>query len=239
MKRFFSVVAMTIALATVLLATSCNKNSNDKAPLGTPIGQVFMQEQEGGVYLTDSTGNQISETYAEILLEDKFIVCMKPDSTIDLANLQGVTFAHCASYEVKPYYTTTEESEEKNFILTNVGNGNHLAFDYQELKRLVAVEGIKEATLPLDNGYLFYKLKGKWGIAKQGAEEPILSAVCSSVAFISTPKKVYFWVQSPDFTGIIDEEGTGVKAMSLKALNRSGKVLWKEDEVSAIAVKKI
>lgn len=242
MKKNIFVAAMTIALAAVVV--SCNQSSKEqnKLPEGTPIGQVFMVTQENGTkVLQDSTGYGIGDIYQDISMDSNgFIVAVKPDGDMDLMTAKGATFAHCTEYSVLPYYQTTDKASDKKFVATTVGsNGNHLAFDFDTQKRLVDVEGIKDVTLPLDNGYVLFKIKGKWGVAKQDASEPILGAVCSSIASICTSNKVYFWVASPDFTGVIDTEGEAVKATSLKVYKRTGKTLWNEGEASAIFVKNI
>lgn len=241
---------MTIALATAVGISSCGNKNESKLPDGQPIGEgLFLVEQtaEDGtkiVQLTDSTGYAVGSDYAAIADSGSYLAARKADGAFELLTLKGASFANAASFEVKGYYATSETAPTGKFIKTLIAaNNNHLAFDATTHQKLIAVEGIKDEVLPLDNGFTFYKIKGLWGIAKADAEEPITSDATEIAVITTKAGKTYFWFNSKtNGAGVIDEAGKAVKRMStsqFKLLKKGGKKLWEETGASGIAVKSI
>ena len=240
---------MTIALATAVGISSCGNKQEKAGPVGTPIGDgVFLIEKtaEDGTktcQIADSTGYSIGDEYQSVEAEANYLIGTKANGEKDLMNLKGRAFAHCTEFTVMPYYATSEAAPEGKFIKTNVGNGNHLAFDLKTYDKLIGVEGLKEDVLALDNGFAIYKLKGLWGIAKGEAEEPIHANDAKEITVITDKNgKLYFWINTAGGAGLINEKGDAVKSMSaaqIKAVKKNAKKLWEEGPISAIVVKTI
>ena len=241
--------AVTIALAAMSV-TSCGNKQDAKAPAGTPIGDgLFMVENtlEDGtktVQLQDSTGYAVGDTYAAVADSGSYLVARKTSGAFELLSVKGGSFANAGSFEVKPYYATGETAPAGRFLKTLIAaNNNHLAFDVATHQRLIAVEGIKDNVLPLDNGYTLFQIKGLWGVAKADAEEPITSEATEIAVITTKAGKTYFWFNSKtNGAGVVDETGKAVKRLSpaqFKLLKKGGKKLWDEGGASAIVVKAI
>lgn len=249
MKKLNSFAAVAIALAAMLV-TSCGNKNESKLPDGQPIGEgLFLVEQtaEDGtktVQLQDSTGYAVGSDYAAIADSGSYLAARKADGAFELLSMKGGSFANASSFEPKNYYATTEAAPTGKFIKTLIAaNGNHLGFDVLNHKKLIAVEGIKDEILPLDNGYTLFKIKGLWGIAKADAEAPITSEATEIAVITTKAGKTYYWFNSKtNGAGVIDENGKAVKRMSpaqFKLLKKGGKKLWEESGATAIVVKAI
>jgi hypothetical protein len=244
--KFFA--AMTIALAAMSVISCGNKNEQ-KAPEGTPIGDgIFLVENtlEDGtkcIQLKDSLGSTLGENYTAVADSNSYLVVTKVGGGMDLLTLKGTQFATCAEFSVQPYYATTAAKLSGRFIKTKIANGNHLAFDVTTHQKLIAVEGIKDDVLPLDNGYTLYKLKGLWGIAQGLSEEPIAAEAKEIVVITDKNGTPYFWVNyAAQGSGLLDGKGNAVKPISaaqIKSIKRKATLLWEEGPVSAIVVKNI
>jgi hypothetical protein len=244
--KFFA--AVTIALAAMSVS-SCNNKQKTEAPEGTPIGEgIFLVEQiDGDGYKTcvlkDSAGYALGDIYASVENKETYLVATKHDGIIDLLTLKGRGIARCIEFTVLPYYPTTEAKLTGKFIKTDVGNGNHLAYDTKTHEKLIAVEGLKEDILPLDNGYTLFKLKGLWGIAQGSKEEPIISDAKEIVVITNKDGIPYFWVNyAGQGSGLLDGKGNAIKPISgtqMKNIKRKATVLWEEGPIAAIVVKSI
>ncbi len=240
MKKFLFAAAIAIVLAA-FIGSCTQKKEETKVPEGTPIGALFLVTKDDSTkVLKDSTGYGIGDIYTDVSIDSNgFIVAVKQDGDMDLMTAKGATFAHCTEYSILPYYQTTDKASDKKFVATTVGsNGNHLAFDFDTQKRLVDVEGIKDVTLPLDNGYVIFKIKGKWGVAKQDASEPLFGATATAVGVVTTTQgRIYFYIQNSQGSGLYDEKGDGIKYATPKTIG--GKELWKVGSCFARVVNNI
>lgn len=248
MKRMNSFAAVAIALAAMLV-TSCGNKNESKLPDGQPIGEgLFLVEQtaEDGtktVQLQDSTGYAVGNEYTAIDDSGSYLAARKADGAFDLLTPKGNSFAVASSFDVKPYYATTEPAPTGKFIKTMIAaNNNHLAFDAETHQRLIAVEGIKDNVIPLGNGYTLFQIKGLWGVAKADAEAPIADGAKEIIVVTTKAGKTYYWLNTKTGAGLIDEVGKIVKRLSpaqMKAMKKKAKTLWNEDGASAIWVKAI
>ena len=248
MKKFFSflVAAVTIALAATV--TSCNNKSKEPViPEGDPIGNVryFVDEATGLVSFIknkdDGTREVVTTEFTKVTQEDGFLVGYVTDEKQSILTLDGTQFAVASTYEVRTLFpVTADDPADHKIILTTVpGNDNHLAYDIKAHANLSPAGGIKSAVIPLANGITIYQNTKGWGFAPNGGDEGTLESL-KAINVVSAKGEVYFWVSSPDYTGIIDKEGNGVKPMNaagFKALQKKGKVLWEYAGVVGIAVK--
>lgn len=248
MKRTKLMVAVTIALAATVTISCGNKNES-KLPDGQPIGEgLFLVEQTADdgtktVQLQDSAGYAISDPYPAIADSGTYLAARKADGAFDLLTPKGNSFAVASSFDVKPYYATTEPAPTGKFIKTMIAaNNNHLAFDAETHQRLIAVEGIKDNVIPLGNGYTLFQIKGLWGVVKADAEAPIADGAKEIIVVTTKAGKTYYWLNTKTGAGLIDEAGKIVKRLSpaqMKAMKKKAKTLWNEDGASAIWVKAI
>lgn len=243
-KSTFAAVVITMCVTVC----SCNsvKKEEKKVPEGQKIGQLTLVEEkdDAGVVtlvLYDKDGYRSVTDFVKVEDMNGFLVGYQKDGSKDLLTPQGGTFCHCDSFEVKQQYASSTKpvADSAKYVRAFLSTGNILAYPFGNLRNAAQVEGLKENVLVLDNGFSFYKQKGKWGIIKSAAAEPILGAVCSSVGIISTPSTVYFWVNSPDYVGLIDEQGEAVKNVPAAVLKRQGTKLWDEGAVFGYAVNAI
>ena len=248
MKTMKFFVAMTIALAAVLV-TSCGKKNEPKLPEGTPIGEgLFLVEQTAKdgtktVLLQDSTCATVGGDYTAIADSGSYLAARKADGAFELLNKRGGTFAHASSFEVKTYYATTTATPTGKIIKTMIAaNNNHLAFDLASHQRLITVEGIKDNVLPLDNGYTLYQIQGLWGVAKPDADTPLADGAKEIVVITNKDGKTCYWINTKDGAGLINEKGEVIKRISpvqMKAIKKKAEKLWDEGAASAIVVKNI
>ena len=250
MKKIFSLAAMlTIAAFAAVSMTSCGNSKQEPViPEGTAIGNIKYFVEEGTNKLSfikekDGTPEVVTTEYTEIKAEDGFLVAQNADGNLNILSLEGQSFAICSSYEVSTLAPVAADEQPAKIVMTKLDfNGNHLAYEIASHASVAMVSGIKEAVIPLSNGYTIFKKKGGWGFAKSDAEDATLEDLKAVNAVSTKAGKFYFWCQSRDFTGLVNEKGDGVKPMSaaaFKALQKKGKTLWEKDGAVGIYVKAI
>ena len=250
MKKFsFFAVACAIAMTAAVTMTSCgNKKAEPVIPEGTAIGNIkyFMDEGTNKIsFIKDKDGTpEVSATeYTEIKAEDGFLVAQNADGNLNILSLEGQSFAIAEAYEVGTLAPVNDTDQPAAVVFTAVpGNGNHLAYLIASHASVAMVSGIKEAVVPLNNGFTIFKKKTGWGFAKSDAEDAVLEDLKAVNAVSTKNGKFYFWVSSKDFTGLVNEKGDGVKPMNqnaFKALKKKGKTLWEKDGAVGILVKAI
>ena len=240
-------IIAAVAIAMCVAVCSCNsvKKEEKKVPEGQKIGQLtLVEEKDTGVVtlvLYDKDGYRSVTDFTKIEDRKGFLVGYQKDGSKALMTPLGRTFCRCDSFEVKQQYagSTKPVADSAKYVRAFLPTGNILAYPFGNLRNVAQVEGLKENVLVLDNGFSFYKQKGKWGIINNATEEPVLGAVCSSVGISVTPSTTYFWVNSPEYVGLIDEQGEAVKNVSAAALKRQGTKLWDEGAVFGYAVNAI
>ena len=249
MKKFsFFAVACAIAM-TASVMTSCNsKPAAPEIPEGTAIGNIaYFTADDGTINFIktneDGTKEAHATEYKELKQEDGFIVAQNADGNLNILSLEGQSFAICSSYEVGTLAPVAADEQPAKIVLTKLDfNGNHLAYLIESHASVAMVSGIKEAVIPLSNGYTIFKKKDGWGFGKSDAEDGILEDLKAVNAVSTKAGKFYFWCQSKDFTGLVNEKGDGVKPMNanaFKALKKKGKTLWEKDGSVGILVKSI
>jgi len=244
---------LTIVAFAAVTFISCNSKKAPEIPEGTPIGNLkyFANTDDAGITTINfikpgETGPEVVQTsYTKVEeIPAGFIVAHNADGKLNLLSLDGISFANASSYEVAPYFALTDDVEPgagPMIVLTDVGNGNHLAYNIKDHNVLIQVSGLKETVIPLSNGITIFKKDNGWGFAKADQENPILEGL-KAINVISVKGKASYWVQSADYTGIVDEEGNGVKSMNakqIKKLIKNGKKLWEKDGVTGVLVKKL
>ena len=249
MKKF-SFLAVVGAIALLATVTSCsNKPKGPVIPEGKPIGNIsyFMDEESQTLSFIKTNADGSKEVqateYVRIAADDAgFLVAHIDDDKMDLLSLDGMAFAKATGFEVEPIFATSSEASDKKVILTVVPqNENHLAYDAATRTNLSLAGGIKSTVIPLDNGITIFKNAKGWGFGPSDKEDPVLDEL-KNIGVISAKGKFYLWVQSSDFTGVIDATGKGIKPMgaaAYKALQKKGKKLWEWDGVFGTEVKAI
>ena len=250
MKKFFSFLVAALAIAIAATMTSCsNKPAAPEIPEGEAIGNVryFIDEATGLVSFIKETvenGKEVVPTqYTKVTQEDGFLVGTESKDKLNILTLDGTSFAIASTYEVRPIFpVSANEPTDKKIILTTVpGNDNHLAYDIKAHVNLSPAGGIKSVAIPLSNGITIYQNAKGWGFAPNGADDGTLESL-KAINMVAAKGMVYFWVSSPDYTGIIDKDGNGIKPMStaaFKALQKKGKLLWEYAGAVGIEVKAI
>jgi hypothetical protein len=252
MKKInFLAVTMAIAMFAAVV-TGCSQKKENEIPEGTKIGNVkyFTTTDEAGNTLVNfiketENGREVQETqYTKIEEGQGFLVATNSEGKFNLLTLDGMSFANATDYTFAPYFALTVEEKDAAkpmIILTDVGNGNHLAYNAETHANLAQVPGIKESVIPLSNGVTLFQNKDGWGFAQADKEEAILSGL-KAINVISVKGKARYWVQSSDYTGIVDDEGNGIKGMSanqFKTLKRKATLLWESNGVTGILVNKL
>ena len=250
MKKFsFFAVACAIAMTASMTMTSCSEGKKaPEIPEGTKIGNIaYFTDDAGTINFIktneDGTKEAHATEYKELKQEDGFIVAQNADGNLNILSLEGQSFAICSSYEVGTLAPVAADEQPAKIVLTKLDfNGNHLAYLIESHASVAMVSGIKEAVIPLSNGYTIFKKKDGWGFGKSDAEDGILEDLKAVNAVSTKAGKFYFWCQSKDFTGLVNEKGDGVKPMNanaFKALKKKGKTLWEKDGSVGILVKSI
>ena len=240
MKKIFFLMTMLVALVVM---TACKKEKVEQ-PEGTPIGELRMIEEKTDagtrIVLIDPSGYKKVTDLTKIEDQGQFLVGHSSDG-LSLMNTAGGEFCVCDSFQVKKLYqtTSTEVADSAKWIKAFIKSGNRIGIVLgKPAKNVSIVEGIKEDVILLDNGFYFFKQKGKWGICKNGEEEPIAEPNSTQVADVTSQGKTFFYINAQG-QGLIDENGKGVKYATIQSLKKAGKVLWQEGNVCAITVRNI
>lgn len=249
MKKF-SFLAVVGAIALLATVTSCsNKPKGPVIPEGEAIGNIryFFDDTSKTISFikTNSEGTkEVQPTeYIRIQANDAgFLVAHIDDDKMDLLSLDGLAFAKATGFEVETYFASSATVPEKKVILTVVPqNENHLAYDAATRTNLSLAGGIKSTVIPLDNGITIFENSKGWGFGPSDKEDATLDEL-KNIGVITAKGKFYLWVQSSNFTGIIDASGKGIKPMSAaayKALQKKSKKLWEWADVVGIEAKAI
>ena len=244
MKKFLFVATMLVALVATVV--SCNQKKEEaKAPEAIPIGKVALQPEINGtdtVYKIidpDTKEPKGYSTYRKVEDKGDFLFAYDNEG-IRLLSIKGVANSCvCDTFEVKTLYATTTKSDSAKWLKVKISNGNNLGLlvKEEELPNVTQVEGTKDDVILLDNGYHFFKQKGKWGVAKNGESEALIEEA-SQVAVVTTAAgKIYFFAASAAGSGLYDEKGHAVKYATPKTIG--GKELWREGPCFARVVNNI
>ena len=242
-KSIFTVISMMVV---AILATGCRNSAKQKENVIKTIGSLSVVERTvdslTGLAMIDSVGTEVTYSlYKDITDEGSFIKAVTFDDKVEIYLHNGRHVISGDSINVKNYYAVGEKPSAKQYLELSFGERVN-AFELTKLESLLRIESSREQVYPLDNGLVIYAFDKHYGLAKVGAEEPIVENVCSEITVISLKDKVVYLIKSDDFTGYIDDKGEGIKQLSraqYKKALKAGKLLWEDGNVSARLVSKI
>jgi len=238
------VATCAIAMFTAVMSSCNSKPAAPEIPEGTAIGNVkyFIGEDNLVKFITvkeDGSKEAVDTEYNNLELDSAGFIVATAGEKFALLTLDGKFFAYAESYKAVPYFTIAADNEPPLIVLTVVpGNDNHLAFDIKTGERLISVEGVNEEVIPLVGGVTLFKQKGVWAFANAKAELPTLNDL-KTIAVVTAKGKTYYWVQSKEYTGLVDAEGNGVKRIGIsavKAYKKKGKLLWENEDKTVFGV---